>query len=214
MAVVLFVFVAAIVGVVLGIVLKGNRKDRGLMVREGKPLRWSPALHVIEVWFHPLLDVKWFAAFLRARLILNIAIGRQFIDQGEIRQRSEPWEPLPLGCLFFAPGREGDKFDDLHAYTEHEYEKTTGHIVTATVTLLPDAKGFHDSIMLHEMGHVLGLDHDEAEDSIMFPSTVARPQGLSQADTKLLKATYAKGSSIVVAPSEKRAHPKSPDASE
>jgi predicted Zn-dependent protease len=45
------------------------------------------------------------------------------------------------------------------------------------------------SVLLHEFGHLLGLDHQEDGTSIMFPATRCRPE-LSDADIAAVRFLY------------------------
>lgn len=48
------------------------------------------------------------------------------------------------------------------------------------------------ALVLHEVGHVLGLDHDDRADSIMFPVLRGRPREMLAMDIERIKGTYEK----------------------
>ena len=59
---------------------------------------------------------------------------------------------------------------------------------------VPDAVAVSTSqyqIMLHELGHVLGLDHDESLESIMWHAVQDRPGTLTDRDIERLNEAYS-----------------------
>jgi hypothetical protein len=45
-------------------------------------------------------------------------------------------------------------------------------------------------VFAHELGHVLGLDHDSAEGSVMYPEAFERPYVVTGADRDALRGRY------------------------
>jgi predicted Zn-dependent protease len=69
-----------------------------------------------------------------------------------------------------------------------------GFLSSAAVYLQPAWDYKDDAVlavaMRHELGHCLGLAHDEYEESIMFKVASDRQTHVSEHDKKLLRETY------------------------
>lgn len=69
-----------------------------------------------------------------------------------------------------------------------------GYVASMSVRLLLGWEDASDEVMInamkHELGHLLGLAHDEYIESIMFKTASARESFVSEHDKMLLKKTY------------------------
>lgn len=168
--------------------------DRGFLVRDGHELHW-PHLPVTVV----VMPDAWDAAYgvvRRACDAFNAAIGRDaFVG---------PDEAIPSMVDAFASLRPMLRnvvlvgladIDDSHGHTDHRFDSRSGAIWSALVTLPRNMGERAYPVTLHEFGHVLGLDHDDSQRSIMYPQTSARGQVVTQSDNGRLKAVYGRGQS-------------------
>ena len=193
------ILVTAIIGVIIGIKYKGFWADKGLLERDGHKLKWKPASLPIGVIFHPKLLLAWQATFRGASRRFELSIGRPPFDDGVLAPKNyNIMGPPPAGFIFVQVAHEGldsevlETTDKGGAVTQHKYERPTGEIKSATVTLPDDSGSKRMEMMVHELGHVLGLDHDERRESIMYPTLNEQLDSgqLSEADAKLLKGLY------------------------
>jgi hypothetical protein len=93
---------------------------------------------------------------------------------------------LPRGHIGFDVGD-----DPEHGTCEHRYDKATGELLSAKVTLpVIEGNDKRVKVVYHEAGHALGLDHDEQRQSIMYPTLQDRPQELTTSDRDLLRRLY------------------------
>lgn len=205
------ILVLAIAGVIWGVLTKGRWKDAGfLRTDDGKhPLKWELVRFPLSVWLDTGLDKAWQGAFVRLRGHVKQVVGRELFDlgtpipeaAGEQDARQPTGEPtarlsldlehLPDGHVALIRGQEtgGGAFQ---ASTVLKWDTRTGAIKSAVVKLpWPVASEYVWPIVLHEVGgHVLGLDHDEHVASVMHPQIQNRPQGYTDKDKELLRATY------------------------
>lgn len=178
------ILLVAIVGVVVGVVTRGRWVDRGFMERDGHKLKWLVSDLPLVVIQHPALSLFWAKAYIAAVRRISEATGRHFfmlslfqIDKSYDWGRSPPAGHVTLRLS-----------DDEDGHTKHKYERDTGRILSAEVSVPEDAK-YMVSLMLHELCHALGLDHDESTSSIMYPTLESgrAPGELSEADIKRLR---------------------------
>lgn len=75
---------------------------------------------------------------------------------------------------------------------------TVGRIAKATIYLPKNFDEMPSHIrfrtLAHELGHVLGLDHDDFPESVMYPRADAREEPIvTEKDKQLLRIMYGKG---------------------
>jgi hypothetical protein len=193
------ILVGAVVGVILGIKYKGFWKDRGLMVRDGKQLKWSLEDLPIGVWFDPAFPEFWITAYRWAREHINSKIGREIFTRGIVwdGMLGATFDPAKqiTGHVMMLLGEEVGFMHPDHGVTQHRYDPATGRIGSAVVTLPPASVTVVEharGIALHAILPVLGLDHDETQGSIMHPRLLARPQVITGEDEKLLRKLYGR----------------------
>lgn len=185
------IFLLAIIGVIVGVALKGRWQDRGLMVRGGKKLRWARI--PIFVIFHPELSLQWQATFVGAVRRYREATGLHLFIAISAPSGYNFEQPPPLGAglIVIQPKEPTGSMQPDTAYFEPRYSTETGIIFGGTL-MVPAALQVRMPVMLHELGHGLGLDHDERTSSIMYHSLSSRidPGTLSKSDIDLLKRIY------------------------
>lgn len=177
------VLVVAAVGVVYGIVTGGGWLDRGLMVRDGVRLRW--ATYRIPLGL-ATSDVPREVDLAVADAISAFAdaVGREvFVRHVRMREGAA-----------FTDGADvvvGVGGLDVGGSAELDFDELTGEIRRVDVEI---ANGLSLDLIpravLHELGHALGLDHDESSSSVMHPTLSTRPSALSDSDRLLLRRTY------------------------
>jgi predicted Zn-dependent protease len=78
----------------------------------------------------------------------------------------------------------------LHFDPEGEIESASLYVDRRKIVGLDDYR--MKRAAAHELGHVLGLDHDESSWSVMFGKVRGTPFELSKKDRKLLRSAYAR----------------------
>ncbi|KAK9072253.1 hypothetical protein SSX86_008686 [Deinandra increscens subsp. villosa] len=90
---------------------------------------------------------------------------------------------------------DGSPFDGPDGVVAHAFPPTVGmfHFDTDnnwTVGAVPNAFDV-ETVALHEIGHLLGLDHSQHEDAIMWPKLISgRTKGLSSDDIRGVRDLY------------------------
>jgi len=204
---------SAIVGTVLLIALTAilyaiitRAGDDGFKRIDGKMLHWDRR-DLPLVCFYPDGTPETLIEFYGvAAHTINDAVGETLL------RPCSPWmlanKPMPKvptqGLVYLQQGvgeveTESTTFEDENdpetgGRTLLYYDIRTGLLRSAIVQIGSNLQGKDAAVFLHELGHVLGLEHDRTKDSIMYENVSGRPGGLTQKDAKLLKGAY--GSTI------------------
>jgi hypothetical protein len=166
--------------------------DEGFMrVEGGLELKWK-AGELPMTCTHDKVPADWLELYKRARAEVNGKTGLDLV--APCIAWALPDKPMPkyvTGGLTLRAVQLDDK--DHGGTTVLRWHKGTGQVLSAEVKLNTDAvKKVRYRIVIHELGHALGLTHDRLQDSIMFPAVNVRPGTLSTTDVKHLKTAYGK----------------------
>jgi len=82
-----------------------------------------------------------------------------------------------------------DPFESEAGGTTYLMEDTKGFVGAAQVWI-SEAQKDDQRVWLHELGHVLGLDHDRLKDSVMYKTLTDRGTRLSGKDIEHLREVY------------------------
>lgn len=142
--------------------------DNSLMVIDGYPISWSREDLPIGVFFDPDLESDIIAAHRIVTVELNHLINRDLVGMGSRWMIGSLPQVTPRGYITVSsfdplPNTVGSS---LYGHVAHTVSE--GRILSADVKI---RRGMDTDFLLtitrHEMGHVLGLAHDEKRSSIM-----------------------------------------------
>lgn len=186
------VVLLAISGVIYGVITKAG--DEGLMVRNGHELKWDRADFPVGCFYQSGYPADYANSYETARQRLNKAAGKTILGICTRWQLKKEIKEAPSGSILLRirPVEERpDGYERHGATTEHRYNKENGRILAATVSVDDGLSGqLLYEVTLHELGHVLGLDHDRNKSSFMYPIALDRSGDLSKKDIDLLKEIY------------------------
>jgi hypothetical protein len=180
------ILVGAAVGVTYAVAVRPG--DLTFLERDGRELRWDRRDVPVDCFYLPSLPEPYTTAYGAARRTLARVVG------GDLLAPCVPWRlesapsRAPDGSVLLRPRNGGDSHG---AETRHRFDRRTGRIVSAVVAFDLDLPvELLERVALHEAGHVLGLDHDRGESSVMFPSARGRAKELTDRDVEALRRAY------------------------
>jgi hypothetical protein len=189
------IFGVALVGTIIGIVLYYTRTgDRGFMTNDkGKPLKWNKADIPIAILFPDALSSEVVNLLRGCIRELNTKVGKNLYDLGTAvsflnwNALMESWRKNrnPPGTALFnlRTGELG------HGGTTELHWDESGLILGVLIEV--DISQKHEAkVYKHELGHGLGLDHDDRSDSIMHESLTERVQLFTDKDIGRLQKEY------------------------
>ncbi len=146
-----------------------------------------------------LIDVK--AAIARVAKATGIRFvydgPTSVIPQAGYGQKTKPGHPLPLVIAWAKPGRVKGGSSTLPAYDDgyggyawqswtaggvvHKPRIVSGFVVLSTKPAVAYRRGFgagitRGELLLHELGHAMGLNHVSNAKQIMYPVIISRPK--------------------------------------
>ena len=130
-------------------------------------------------------------------LSVNPGDGRY---QYEVESAVQTWNNAGLGQLFELTNGQADLTIDwsgsrvssgARAETRMAYSRTAVVPTDLSVKVGGRSKDQLARIMTHELGHVLGLDHSDNPNDVMYRSEQYRTTGLSQRDRQMLHWIYS-----------------------
>lgn len=179
------IFVTAIVGVIYAIIVRPG--DLSFMERDGHQLKWQKSDLPLSCFYLEETPEAYLSATQRAIATIHSKTGLKLFGPC-VTWQIQPPKYAPDGGMLLSLREESDT--PHGAETNHRYEKATGRIRSAWVRFDKDLKELAYKVALHELGHVLGLDHDRERSSIMYPTGIDRPNDLSSRDVKFLQEAY------------------------
>jgi hypothetical protein len=184
----LAILLTAVVSIAWAVITREG--DEGFMrVEGGLELKWQAADTPIPC-LHDGVKADWLELYEQARKEVREKVGRDLFGP------CIAWQLTDKGLPKYASGNltlRVQQLDDPDhgGSTVLRWHKADGRILSADVRLNSDAAAkVRYRIMIHELGHVLGLMHDRLQDSVMFPAVNVRPGTLSTTDVKHLKTAY------------------------
>jgi hypothetical protein len=122
---------------------------------------------------------------------INNVTGETVFLLPEVTRREDSGS-LPFLVFSVSVGQQQSMGNYVGA-TRHSIEKPTGRVIAAQVELVNTGSPAGNFLVaLHEFGHVLGLDHDQDRNSVMFPIAHSYTQKLTKNDVEYLKRVYVR----------------------
>lgn len=157
-----------------------------MLLPDGRHVSHNPAILPLKIWVDRSAR-KWGTAVERAAAIWNSLVKEelfQFVGTSTTTRSPDTGEVVIFGLVSQAESQA-----DTHFYVDRE----TGYytLTFITVPILTEAYLESITIIMHELGHVLGLDHDpQLPDSLMHP-VIKTPLLLpTDSDLEVIKSTY------------------------
>lgn len=178
----------SVIAVVVGIVTKGGWLDRGLMTTTGgNKLKWDRRSFPLSIWLHNDIPSVYRNAYVLNRAFINAhAPTIDLFDAGTDAPEGFKFEHLLNGHVGIVMSDAVQTDNPDHGSTTLVIDKQTGQITSALIALPPNRDALASPIMLHELMHALGFDHDEQTGSLMHPRLQLRPQKITKSDLEIL----------------------------
>lgn len=146
----------------------------------------------IVVYVDPNLDENTYLALIAAIQEMNTIVGRTVFLQPRLPSKQSDFDGFNgAGAILVMPV----KGEQTRGLTRHFIDGVK-YTITNALVFLPTTGNYREDLQfaLHELGHVLGLEHDELEESLMYKNLHPNeyPQDLTAHDRKLLRDTYGR----------------------
>jgi hypothetical protein len=155
---------------------------------------WPDMVLPLDVFYSPLLRLRYRSALSCCINQINLACHRVVLNAPQEASNKLAVElerysiDPPLGTIYVK-----DCEDRSTTEGSVQFYQDSKHVLCCAVVRLPESEEgpcLTLGVTLHEMGHLLGLQHDDDPGSIMFPIAKIRPQLLPNKDMDTLKRIY------------------------
>lgn len=181
------ILLTALVGVIYAAIVRPG--DLGFMVRDGHELKWNRGDIPVPCFYAKDFPEEYLVAFERGRKRACDLLGFQIVSSCVPWSLNEALEEVPAGIVYLG---FKNTFESVSvAQTRHLYDKRSGRILSAEVIFADEIDlTYLYVVALHELGHVIGLDHDRERYSVMYPVVVDRSTYFTSKDVDRLKEVY------------------------
>ena len=205
--------IAIIVGVVLLVFVitsailinKHQSVDNGFIATTtGDVVMWDPISLPVTMYIDESAD-EWLDEIRVAVVDWNDAVGSTLLrttpnhdlDRNACSSKGEPSDP----AVFISETDNLSLDEGGHAFLHWD---STNRIRCVDLVLSRSVmKELRHKVVMHELGHTLGLAHDGIEDSVMYPGGLAIRWGLNQItkhDADLLRDSYGRVNNQLIMP--------------
>lgn len=164
-------------------------RNGGMLVSQsGAAYHWSPDSFPIPVFIDSSLSLKAYQEVVDSCNVWNAAVRGQVFNCG-VPDEDAALVHVSMGQLGI--NASGNPVSGRAVFVLHTDDEGNDHgqILFASVYLDLEAEvSKYRQILSHELGHVLGLDHDNDKESLMYPSVIDTSWTIQPEDIRAVRA--------------------------